>query len=192
MSFTIRFHDTHLPVFSNNWRRFMLWGVALVLLGLFAISAAAFTTMLSVVILGFVFFLGGAIIAADTFSFWWGKWSGFILHSVVALLYFYVGLTLIGNPVESAAPLTMLIGVFYLVIGAFRIGTSSSLQVPGWGWNLVNGIISFILGLLIITNWQEASFFIIGLFVGIDLLFLGWTYIMAALAAKTMKATRNR
>ena len=187
MSFSLRFHETHLPVFSNNWRKFMLWGIALILLGLFAISAATFTTMLSIVILGFVFFIGGAVIAADTFTFWWNKWSGFFLHLIVAALYLYVGITLIGNPVGSATALTMLLGVFYLVIGAFRIGTSSILQVPGWGWNLTNGIISFILGLLIITNWQEAGLFIIGLFVGIDLLFCGVTYVMAGLAAKTLK-----
>lgn len=187
MSLSFRFHDHHLPVFSNNWRRFLFWGIALVILGLVAISASAFTTLISVVALGFVFFAGGLIIAADTFTFWWNKWGGFFLHLIVALLYLYVGITLIGQPVESAGAITMLLGLFYLVIGAFRIGTSASLQMPGWGWSLTSGIIAFILGVLIITNWQEASFFIIGLFVGIDLVVVGWTYIMAALAAKTLK-----
>jgi uncharacterized membrane protein HdeD (DUF308 family) len=188
MSFSLRFHESHLPIFSNNWRRFMLWGLVLTVLGLFAISATAFTTLLSVVAIGFVFFIGGAIIAADTLTFWWGRWHGFTLHLAVALLYLYVGLTLIGNPVASAAPLTLVVGVFYLVIGAFRIGTSSSLQLPGWGWNVINGVVSFILGLLIVTNWQAASMFLIGLFVGIDLFFCGIAYIMAALAAKSLSS----
>lgn len=187
MSFTFRFHDHHLPVFSNNWRRFMLWGIALILLGLFAISASAFTTLISVVALGFLFFIGGAVMVTDTLSFWWGKWGGFFLHLVISALYLYVGLTLIGQPAASAAALTMLLGLFYLVIGAFRIGIACSLQVPGWGWNLLSGIIAFLLGILIITNWQEASMFIIGLFVGVDLIFVGWTYVMASLTAKTLK-----
>jgi uncharacterized membrane protein HdeD (DUF308 family) len=187
MSF--RFLDTHLPVFGKNWPRFMAWGIVLMLVGLFAISAAAFTTMISVVVLGFVFFIGGVIIAADTFTFWWHNWSGFFLHFIVAALYIYVGITLIGRPAESAAALTMLLGIFYLIIGAFRIGTSASLQAPNWGWSLTSGVISFMLGILIITNWQEASFFIIGLFVGIDLFFLGLTYVMIALSAKKHKGS---
>jgi uncharacterized membrane protein HdeD (DUF308 family) len=190
MGLSLRFHDDHLPVYGNNWRRFMAWGVALVLLGLFAIAAATLTTLISVVIIGFVFFIGGVIIAADTFTFWWNKWSGFFLHIIVAALYIYVGITLIGKPVESAAALTMLLGLFYLIIGAFRIGTSASLQTPHWGWTLTGGIIAFILGIMIITNWQAASFIIIGLFVGIDLFFWGMTYIMAALAAKRLQAKR--
>lgn len=188
MSFSFRFHDNHLPIYGKNWPRFMVWGIALMLLGLFAITAAAFTTLISVVILGFVFFIGGVIMAADTFTFWWHRWGGFFLHFIVAVLYLYVGITLIGQPADSAAALTMLLGIFYLVIGAFRIGTSTSLQAPNWGWSLTNGIISFVLGILIITNWQEASMFIIGLFVGIDLFFLGLTYVMAALSAKKFRS----
>jgi len=40
------------------------------------------------------------------------------------------------------------------------------------------------LGILIMESWPESSLYIIGLFVGIDLFFCGWAYIMVAFAAR--------
>lgn len=191
MSLSIRFDDQHLPSFGKNWPRFLFWGIVLLLLGIAAICASTVATLISVVILGFFIFFGGAIILIDTLTFWWGKWGGFLLHSLAAILYLIVGLILIMNPVEGSISLTLLLGAFYVVIGLYRIFYSSSSKAPRWGWSLVNGIISFILGILILASWPASSLFIIGLFVGIDLVFSGWTYIMAALAARSITHQLN-
>lgn len=183
MSLSIRFMDSHLPSFGKNWLRFLTWGIILVILGLFAIYAAAIATLISVVSLGFIILFCGAVLLLDTTTFWWKKWGGFTLHFIVALLYLIVGVTLISNPVQASISLTLLLGIFYLVIGLFRIGYSISMQAPQWGWALFNGIIAFLLGALILSSWPASSLFIIGLFVGIDLVVVGWTYIMFAIAA---------
>ncbi len=179
----LRFPDHHLPAFGKNWRLFLLWGIALMILGCVAISTAAFTTMLSVVLLGFFIFFSGSIMALDTFTFWWNKWSGFFLHAILALLYIAAGLMLINNPVEGSISITFLLGIFYTVAGIFRIGFATSLQAPKWKWSFLNGIITLVLGILILNSWPDSSLFIIGLFVGIDLFFVGWVYVMGALAA---------
>jgi len=46
---------------------------------------------------------------------------------------------------------------------------------PHWGWTLAGGAINLILGILIWQQWPEAALWVIGLFVGIDLIFTGWT-----------------
>lgn len=184
MSLLLPFDAEHMPAFGKNWSRFFLWGVALVILGCIAISAAAFTTLLSVVFIGFLIFFAGIVTIVDTFTFWRGKWQGFLLHLLIAILYLAVGLMLINNPVEGSVSLTLLLGVFYILAGIVRILFASTLQAPKWGWGWLNGVVTLILGILIITNWPESSLFIIGLFVGIDLLFFGWAYIMSALAAR--------
>lgn len=186
MSLIFGFNNQHLPAFGNNWRKFLTLGIALVILGLFAISASTFTTLLSVVALGIIIFLGGVIIAVDTFSFWWRKGSGFFLHLLFAILYIALGIMLISNPVAGSISLTFLLGIFYIVVGVFRIMFAPTLRTPKWGWGWFNGVITLVLGIMIITSWPASSLFIIGLFVGIDLVFIGFTYIMSALAARKL------
>lgn len=184
MSLSIRFHEHHLPAFGKNWLRFLLWGIALIILGTFAIYATTFATLLSVVIIGFLIFFGGSVLLIDTLSFWWGKWGGFFLHLLGAVLYLVVGFVLIMNPVEGSISLTLLLGVFYTVMGLTRLFFSSSSKMPQWGWSFFNGIITFVLGVLILASWPASGLFIIGLFVGIDLIFSGWSYVMLGMAAR--------
>jgi uncharacterized membrane protein HdeD (DUF308 family) len=187
MRFAIRFGDHHLPAFGNNWRWFLLWGIGLIVLGLLAISAATFTTLLSVILLGMLIFFSGVIMLVDSFSFWRKK-NGFFIHLLVAILYLVVGMMLIKNPVEGAISLTLLLSLFYIFLGVFRIATSAVLQLPRWGWVWLNGVVTLILGILIMMTWPAtSSLFVIGLFVGIDLVFLGWTYVMLGLAGRNMR-----
>ena len=184
MSLILGFDSEHLPAFGNNWRRFLALGIVLVILGAFAISASTFTTLLSVVLLGIIMLCSGVLIAFDTFSFWHKKGSGFLLHLLMAILYIIVGVMFIRNPAESSISLTLLLGVFYLMIGMFRIAFSPTLRTPRWGWGWLNGVITLLLGIMIITSWPASGLFVIGLFIGIDLVFCGWAYIMSALAAR--------
>ena len=67
-------------------------------------------------------------------------------------------------------------GAFFSVGGLFRILSSVELHHHrNWGWLLLNGIITLILGILILTQWPVAAMWVIGFFVGIDLLFTGWS-----------------
>lgn len=176
----------HLSAFGTNASRFKFFGIALIILGLLAIVGAEFTTLLSVMVLGFIIFLGGAIIAFDTFSFWWGKWSGFFLHLVVAVLYLFAGIYLIRNPILSSITLTYMLGFIYVALGVFRILLTPAVRSPRWGWGFFNGIITLILGILIILSLPSSALWIIGTFIGIDLVFTGLNYVMAASAAQKL------
>jgi len=173
-------------LFGRNWKKFLFWGIALVILGMLAISAATFTTLASVVFIGILIFIAGAIIAIDAATFWKGNTSGFVLHLLMGILYLVVGIELIKDPLNGSISLTLLLGIFYLVLGIFRTVYALMHRVPKWQWNLLNALISLALGLLILANWPASSLYIIGLFVGIDLLFSGWVYIMGALAGRSM------
>jgi uncharacterized membrane protein HdeD (DUF308 family) len=102
----------------------------------------------------------------------------------MGILYVVMGAMLIYSPILGSISLTLLLGIFYLMIGMFRLGYSWSMKSPRWGWNLFNGILCLLIGVLILASWPGSSLFIIGLFVGIDLVFAGWAYVMAALAAR--------
>jgi uncharacterized membrane protein HdeD (DUF308 family) len=181
MKLSLRINNHDLKAYSG-W--FLGWGIALVILGTIAISAATFTTLFSIIFVGTLITICGVIILIDTFAFWWRKWPGFLMHLVMSLLYLYIGIMLINNPIIGSATLTLLLGVFLILIGVSRIIYSLSVRVLRWQWSFINGFISLLLGILIVTNLASASLFIIGLFIGIDLIFCGIAYIMIALGAK--------
>ncbi|OGT64020.1 MAG: hypothetical protein A3J38_07045 [Gammaproteobacteria bacterium RIFCSPHIGHO2_12_FULL_45_9] len=170
--------------FKKHSPWFFLWGAALIILGLLAISAATLTTLISVLFIGALLLAGGVILVLDAYKFWWGKWSGFFLHLAMGLLYLIAGYMIIKSPEAGSLSITLLLGVFYTLIGIFRITYSVALRMPRWGWSFVSGLVALLLGFLIVANWPASSLYIIGLFVGIDLVFCGWAYVMAALTAR--------
>ena len=99
------------------------------------------------------------------------------------MLRFVVGILLVSRPLLGAEAITLLLAALFLVGGSIRAVTSVFLQLPGWGWMLLNGIVTLWLGLLILNQWPSSAIWVIGLFVGIDLLFDGWSMIAVALAA---------
>src|SRR5689334_13445744 len=90
--------NPYLNMFSKNWAWFFIWGLLLVILGCIAISAATFTTLLSVVFIGVLILFSGIVMMIDCFSFWWGKGSGFFLHLLMSVLYIVAGALLINSP----------------------------------------------------------------------------------------------
>src|SRR5262249_38781559 len=77
-----------------------------------------------------------------------------------------------------------------MISGLFRIIGSLMYRFPYWGWTLLGGVISLLLGIYIYALWPLDSFIIIGLFVGIDMIFSGWTWVALALALKTLRPAR--
>lgn len=184
MGFSTRITNQYLEAFGRNWIWFLLWGIAVTILGLFAISATTLTTIITVLTLGLLLILGGIIVIFDAFTFWRGKGSGFYMHVLMGILYLLAGSILIKNPLAGSVSITLLLGIAYTLLGLFRIIYSLSIRLPRWSWSLFNGLVTLLLGILIMASWPASSLYIIGLFVGIDLVFCGWAYIMTAIAAK--------
>lgn len=184
MSFISQFNVSQAHKYRRNWVQIFILGLLLIVLGAVAISVSTLTTLLTTVFLGFIIFFSGVVLLFDSIAFWWKKWSGFFTHLLFAILYIGVGFMLVRNPEQGAITLTGLLGIFYVVVGIFRIGFYSAFQGPRWGWGWLNGILTLLIGVVIFTSWPISGLFIIGLFVGIDLIFAGWSYISVALASK--------
>lgn len=190
MSLSARFLDQHLSDFRKNSGTFFVWGLLLMLIGLFCVGATTFTTLVSVMVLGFLILFSGCVLILDTFSFWRGRDHGFVMHLLAGILYLAAGVLLISNPVEGSISLTFVLGLIYTVLGIARITFATVTRLPQWGWALGNGIITLLIGLLILMSWPASSLFVIGLFVGIDLFFCGLAYAMVAVSAHYMKNGR--
>lgn len=166
----------------SKW--FLTAGIALIILGVIAVSLSTLTTLVSVILLGVLIFVGGVVALINSFKFWRWQQNGFYFHLIMSLVYLFVGALMIFNPVAAAASLTMLLAIFFLLLGIFRLSAAFMARLPNWGWSAFNGVLSILLAVLIFMHWPASSLFVIGLFIGIDLIFAGWFYVMLALAAK--------
>jgi uncharacterized membrane protein HdeD (DUF308 family) len=173
--------------FSKNSSMFFVWGFLLLILGIAAISVAVLTTIISIVFIGALLMIGGAVVFFDGFVFWRRHLpTMFFMHLIVGLLYFLVGLMLVRNPLLASTTLTLILGVFYIGLGVFRMAYSSVMRMPHWVWTFFNGLICILLGAFIITSWPISGLYIIGLFVGIDLIFFASFYIASGFKARSL------
>ena len=82
--------------------------------------------------------------------------------------------------------LTARVSVFFLVAGLYQLFASMWTHLPGWGWQAANGAVSAIMGVLLLMQWPASGLWVVGLFVGIDLIFYGWAWIALAIGLHKM------
>jgi uncharacterized membrane protein HdeD (DUF308 family) len=167
------------PEMIHNWGWFLAFGIVLVVLGVAAIARAVTATVVSMVFFGWLLVFAGIIEFVDAFMV--GQWAGFFLHLLAAILFGVVGLLMLLKPVISAEAVTFVMAIFFLVAGLYQLVGSIWTHVPGWGWQALNGVVASIMGGLVLAEWPVSGLWVIGLFVGIDLIFAGWSWITLAL-----------
>ncbi len=175
-----------LEAAGKNWWLLLLLGMLLTIGGVAAIAYPLVSSVGAIMILGIVLIVSG--IATIIGAFWAGQWSGFLLQLLVGVLYVMAGLAIRDAPVESTALLTMFIAAFFIVVGIFRIIVSLVERFPQWGWAMLNGIITLLAGVIIYDTFPVSALWVIGLLVGLELLFNGWTWIMLSLVIRQAHA----
>jgi uncharacterized membrane protein HdeD (DUF308 family) len=175
-------HELH-PL-RNQWWCFLLLGVALVVLGSFCIIDPFIPSLASVIILGFLLMAAGIFQIVS--ALWAGKWSGMLIHMLIGVLYVVVGYMVVDSPVINMVLITKFIAIFLIVSGAFRIISALVVRFQDWGWALLNGGVTLLLGVIINRQLPEAALWVIGLFVGIELVFNGWSWVMLALGLRAI------
>ena len=173
----------------KHWWMFMLLGVLLVLGGIAAITYPCVSSVGAVMVLGIILIVSGVFTIIG--AFWAGKWSALFLQLLVGILYVMVGMAVRDSPLESTALVTMFVAAFFIVVGAFRIIVSVVERFPQWGWALINGVVTLLVGLIIYDSFPLSALWVIGLLVGIELLFNGWTWIMLSLVIRQIPENKE-
>ena len=178
-----------------EWQRHSGWtialGVVLTILGVLAIGAAVFTTVLSMAVLGWMLIIGGVVQVIHSFSA--PRWRGVVLPLLEGIVYGVVGLLIAARPLEAAVVATLLLGGFLMMSGLFRIlVVPTFLRTANWGWVMASGIISFLLGLAIWAQWPVSGAWVLGAFVGIEMIGWGISLIMLGVALRDVDATEAR
>jgi uncharacterized membrane protein HdeD (DUF308 family) len=164
------------------WAWFLALGIALMVIGALAVSMAVLATFVTILVFGILLMAGGVVQIVNAFLA--RTWRGFFLHVLVGILHLIVGELMIEHPLPAAEGVTLVLAVCFLFGGTLRIIHALRERFADWGWVLVNGLVTLLLGVLIWRQWPASSVLIIGLFVGIDLLFSGWSWVMLGLIVK--------
>ncbi|MGC4006530.1 MAG: HdeD family acid-resistance protein [Pirellulales bacterium] len=181
----LRMHG--LALLHRRWGWFAGIGAVLLALGAAVILSTTLqtgVTLATMSLVGWLLVFGGALQVGHAFLC--KDWSGFIIDLLVGVAYTVVGAMIAYNPVPLAAAFTFLIGVLFLCGGAFRLIAGLSVAYPNRGWLLLNGAINILLGASILSQWPSDTQWVIGLFIGIEVLFNGWSLLMLGLAAKKL------
>jgi len=168
----------------HNWGWFLAFGIALMLLGIAAVVRSVAATVASMVFFGWLMVFASIIDLVNAFMV--GKWAGFFLHLLLAILFGITGVIFLKSPGISAEVATLVMSMFFLIAGMYQLIVALWAHLPGYGWHVANGVITFLLGGLLMAQWPLSGLYAIGLFVGIDLIFYGWVWTALALNLRKM------
>ncbi len=169
-----------------HWKFFLADGIVMMVLGLAAIVVPDIASVAITIFIGWLFFVGGIFRSLTAWrrraapAFGWSLLTG--------LLAVVLGLILVARPLQGVITLTLALAVFFVVggVGAIVIAVEFRRHLASWRWTVFSGIVDLVLAYLIWVGWPSSAGWAIGLLAGVNMLFLGLSLLMTALAARAL------
>jgi uncharacterized membrane protein HdeD (DUF308 family) len=158
--------------------------IALIILGILAILLPSIASAFFTVVIGWIAIVSGITMIVQSFQS--RPVRGFWLNLIVGIFYIIAGIYILSNIAASLLALTFGFGILFIVEGIFTIimaFTNRAGHRMSWLVAL-NGIVTLILGIMVINRWPFSALWLIGLYMGISLLMSGISLLSAALAAR--------
>jgi uncharacterized membrane protein HdeD (DUF308 family) len=172
-----------LVYLQKHWKLFLTEGIIFIVLGICAIIIPHVFTVAIVLFLGWIILFGGIVHISRAFFFL--QMPGFGLWLFMGLLQVVIGYLFITNPVAGILTLTMLMALFFALEGIAKISLALMMRpLPNWGFILFSGITALVFALIIWMGWPETANWLLGLFLGINMVFLGWSLVKISLHYK--------
>src|ERR1700730_1596464 len=166
-----------------KWGWIVALGVVYLIAGFIALGSVVMANVASVLVVGVMMIIAGV---AEVFSaFQIKSWGRFLLWALLGVLYIIAGFVTFENPLLAAALLTLVLGVSLVASGIIRITLAFSMkrEMP-WVLVLLSAVITLLLGVLILAHWPVSSLYILGLFLGFDLIIAGAGWIGLGLSLR--------
>jgi uncharacterized membrane protein HdeD (DUF308 family) len=179
MRTAIRGMQQNFSWLHKNWLWFLTPGIIFLVLGALAIALPVTTSIVIEVIIGILLIISGVVTSVH--SFYLRAWKGFALSFLVGLLQLILGTLFLMYPIKGVIALTFLLAICLLMEGAIQMSWAFLMRSSRrWGWLLLNGIITLILGGMILFLWPN-NIWMIGLLVGINFAVHGFAFLIFAL-----------
>jgi uncharacterized membrane protein HdeD (DUF308 family) len=181
---------TDVTPLRAKWGWIVALGVVYVIAGFIALGSVAMATVASVLVVGVMMIIAGVAELFNAFQI--KSWGKFLIWGLLGLLYIVAGFVTFENPLFAAVLLTLLLGASLVASGIVRIFLAFNMkrEMP-WILVALSGVITLLLGLLILARWPVNSVYILGLFLGIDLIMAGAGWIGLGLGLHRAPAERT-
>ena len=170
----------------RSWGWILALGILLMLLGVVCIVGDVTATFATVLAFGWLLLLSGVVALVHAFRT--RTWSGFFLYLLSALLRGFTGYLLVRYPSAGAMSFTLILALFFIVGGLFRAIGAEMVKFPRWGWGVFSGIVSVVLGVMLLAQMPASSVWFIGFAIGVDMILDGASLVGFATAIHGLPA----
>lgn len=154
-------------------------GLLILFLGIIAIMYPAMSSRISTLSIGIILTVGGLF--RFTFAIFSYSVGSMIMRYLFAIIMIISGIWIFSNPDMGLEALTMFMAIYFIADGITLISYSLTLHVMASSiYMLIGGILSVIFGVMIFYNWPESSNIVIGIYLGIKIIFDGLMLILTS------------
>ncbi len=169
----------------RTWKALMAIGVLAILVGCVAILVPAVAAVGTAIFIGWILMIVGAFLVAGAFMAY--SIGSVLLRLLWALLTIAVGFWLVIEPHNGTLTLTLVLGIYFLFMGLTRVAVAfASRGQQNAGLLGLSGVAGLLIGILVLAKFPSSADWAIGLLVGIDLIFAGWTLVSVSLVGKDL------
>jgi uncharacterized membrane protein HdeD (DUF308 family) len=177
------------PQLAKEAKHLTGWSIAISLLiilaGVLAIGLPVAAGIAVNIVVAWLLVIGG--VAHLAFGWHIRAMGGLLWQVLLGVLYIGIGVYLLARPVAGLVTLTLALAIYLFAEGLFELILSFQVRPrQGWGWLLLDGIVTLILAIMIWRTWPASTEWVIGTLVGISLIFSGATRLMLSLAARSL------
>jgi uncharacterized membrane protein HdeD (DUF308 family) len=194
MAFLDHSVDWTFQEITDAVRRRSLWmevlGILLILTGAFALASVVAASFATTYLVGGVLLVAGAVELVGTNAFWRHRRGGFVLGITLGCLCIVAGILCMVYPAASLLALTYILGIYFIVSGVVRFLINIREHFPGWGWGIFSAVCEVFLGIITLAYWPKTSLFLLGMLLGIQLIFSGASALATGLTVRGILAPR--
>jgi uncharacterized membrane protein HdeD (DUF308 family) len=174
-----------LEYMQAHWRLFLCEGIFFILFGFAAIIVPQVFSVVIVIFLGWLIVFGGIIHVSRALYF--KEMPGFGLWLGLGLLQLVVGFLLIVDPIAGVMTLTLMMALFFALEGSLKIYLALTMRpLPHSNYVLLSGITALVMAAVILVFWSETAAWLLGLFLGINMIVLGGAMVKMSLSHKAV------
>lgn len=168
----------------SEWTRWLLLGCLSVLFGVLALANAVAVSF------GITIVTGSLLIASGLFQIGIGfqdeGTGNKVVSIMLGLLVTVLGVSFVRNPFDGMMSLSLVITLSIAAAGVLRLIWAFRMRKTGFFWMmLLSGALSILLAGFIFANFEQASARLLGILLGLELLFNGLALMVLALFLRT-------
>ncbi len=170
---------------KTNWGWLLALGILFVILGVIGLGMSVGLTLVSMVFFGVLLIIAG--IAQFVYVFQYKDWAHIIWQLVIGIFYVLGGCAIIYDPLLASIVITAFLAAVFVIMGITRVITALTLKANPKSsriWLVIAGLVSLFLGIVLFSQWPSSALWFIGLFIAIEMIMSGWSYIIFALAVR--------